>query len=103
MVTLEKNKRQRSHFKRKLKDKSESGAGLKSLYKKNKQQPTTTKHVFLKNPLEIDFFLQVAQFISEILGEIIQYAKGQGTMAEKKRRKKVFTLLLCIQVSLHAK
>lgn len=72
------------------------------MYKKNKQQPTTTKHVFLKNPLEIDFFLQVAQFTFEILGEILQYAKGRGDNG-KKDGGKDFILPLCIRVSLRAK
>lgn len=80
----------------------DQGQVFKLLYKKNKQQPTTTKHVFLKNPLEIDFFLQVAQFIFEILGGILQYTKGTGDNG-KKNGKKDFTLPLCIRVLLHAK
>lgn len=73
---------------------------MKSLYKRNKQQPTTTKHVFLKNPLEIDFFLQVAQFIFEILAEILQYAKGRGTMARKVEERT--SLFLCASQYLYA-
>lgn len=68
-------KRQKNHF---IEKTQRQRAGFKSLYKNNKQQPTTNRHIFFKNPSEIGFFLQVAQFIFKILGEVHQFAKGPG-------------------------
>lgn len=100
MVNLEKHKKTKSTLlKRELKDKSGSGVGFKLLYKRNRQQPTTTEHLFLKNPFEINFFLQVAQFIVEILAGIPKYVKGQGTVARKMEERT--SLFLCASENLY--
>lgn len=71
-------KRQRSHFKQETQRPRWIRCRFEIIVQNNKRQPTTTEHLFLKNPLEIDFFLQVAQFVLEVLGEILQYFNIRG-------------------------
>lgn len=57
--------------------------------------------LILKNPLEIDFFLQVKQFLSEVPHDL-QYAKGTGNGGQRDGDSGV-TPPQCIPVFLRAK